>query len=138
MKTSENVRIAESGLLEERFWRSDLKRYETGFLGKIRQALLQKVPGLAEKYNRGKVKYFGYRREGRKDSVYVYVQKKGLRIDLNLPRNFEDDLKQAGFTIKHQENFQGKAGWLTGWRVPHGWERIEEVIKWLRLALERS
>jgi len=138
MKTSENVRIAESGLLEERFWRDDLAGYDTGLAEKIREELLRGVPGLAEKFNKGAAPYFGYRRGEANDALYIYIQKKGIVIDLNLPRDFEADLERAGFVITHRDNFQGQAGWLTGWHVPHGWERIEEVTKWLRLALERN
>jgi len=105
---------------------------------RIRKRLYEEVPGLAEKFNSGQNKYFGYKRGNARDSVYIYVQKKGLLIDVCIPRDFEVDLKRAGFSIEHRENFKGQAGWITGWRVPHNWKEISEITKWLRISLISS
>ncbi len=138
MKTSDNVTSAPAGLVAESVWRSHLKDYDLTLLAKLRQRLAGDVPDLAEKFNSGQIKYFGYRRGDRADGVYIYLQKQSLRIDLNIPPAFAPDLRRAGFTITHHDNFQGQAGWLTGWRIPLDWPDADEIVKWLKLALERS
>jgi len=138
MGRNENVVSLDRGLVKDDMWKEHLDGFETGLVVKIRKRLLEEVPGLAEKFNSGQNKYFGYKRGNARDSFYIYVQKKGLLIDVCIPRDFEVDLKRAGFSIKHRENFQGRAGWITGWRVPHDWEAVNEITKWLRISLVSS
>jgi hypothetical protein len=59
---------------------------------------------------------------------------KELCILLDISRDFEGQIRIAGFEICFINNFQGRAGWLTGWRVPHATENIEAVLKWLCAA----
>jgi len=138
MAKSDNVFIAAKGLVPVSVWQVVLTESEGSLVGKIRQALLKSVPDVAEKFNGGKLKYFGYQRGDSSDAAYIYIQKKGLLIDIRIPRDFEEDLRRAGFEVKYRSNFQGRAGWLTGWHVPHNWANVNEVTKWIRLALERD
>ena len=68
--------------------------------------------------------------------VYLYVQKHGLRIDLRIPRTYEDELRRAEFTVYYSHGFQGRAGWLTGWRVPHEARNTGVVLMWIVKAFE--
>lgn len=121
------------GLLPDTYWRDDLRAYPTELLYRIRQSLLKSVPELAEKFS-ASGHYFGYCKGHDKDRVYLYMQKKCLRIDLCISRENEKAIKEAGFEINFVNNFQGRIGWLTGWQVPHNTENIETVMKWLCTA----
>jgi len=124
------------GLLADKIWKAQLRNYPTELLSLIRKSLLEKVPNLGEKFNQAGL-YFGYRVGNRKDQAYIYVQKKNLIIDLCINRNFRKELKQAGFEVKYRDNFQGRADWLTGWRIPQSTLNLKPVLKWLGKALEK-
>lgn len=123
------------GLLADTYWRSDLRDYPTELLCRIRKSLLKSIPQLVEKFNTGSL-YFGYSLGESEDKAYIYVQKKNLRIDLCISPNFSEDLNRLGFSIRHHDNFQGQAGWLTGWYVPHSTTDIDLILKWLCKAFE--
>ena len=119
---------AEMGLVDNSVWERPLKNYPTDLVCSIREQLKKKVPGLTEKFNTNS-RYFGYWTGTDKDRTYIYVQKKDLRIDLYISWNSEEaKLEEEGFEVRVINNFQGKAGWLTGWRVPHTPEIIETVM----------
>jgi hypothetical protein len=124
------------GLLADTYWRSDLRDYPTELLCRIRKSLLKSIPQLVEKFN-PYGHYFGYGKGQDKDRAYIYVQKKNLRIDLCISREHEKDLQNQGFIVKYHNNYQYRAGWLTGWQVPHNTENIETVIKWLCMAFRQ-
>ena len=84
---------------------------------RLREILLQRVPGLKEKLN-PKGKYAGYRAVS-SDRAYVYVQPSLLIIDVKRPRTIEPSLRNIGIEIIHRHNFQGKHGWTTGIRLSH-------------------
>lgn len=117
-KQAKYLVCAEKGLLKDSVWKRTLKDYPTDLVCSIREQLLKKVPGLTEKFNTNS-RYFGYWTGADKDRVYIYLQRKELRIDLCVGRRFEAELRRAGFEVRYVNNFQGRAGWLTGWRVPH-------------------
>ena len=119
---------AEKGLLKKSVWKPKLKNYQTDLVCSIREKL-DEVQRLTEKFNT-KSRYFGYWIGTNKDRAYIYVQKKGLRIDLDISRDFEANLKEEDFEVHFIKNFQYRAGWLTGWRVPPT-TSIERVMKWL-------
>ena len=121
---------AERGLLNDRVWQRTLQGYPTSLLCSIRQILRKKVPGITESFNTNS-RYFGYWVGTEKDTAYIHVQKKKLRIDLCISRDFEAAIRKAGFKIRYSHNFQGRAGWLTGWQVPHSTDNIGTVMKWL-------
>jgi len=125
---------AEMGLVDDSVCEGPLKNYSTDLVCSIREQLMDKVSGLTEKFNTNS-RYFGY--STGKDRAYIYVFKRDLRIDLDISRDYEADLKEEGFEVRFTNNFQGRAGWLTGWRVPHT-TNIERVMKWLLKALNED
>jgi len=80
-------------------------------------------------------RYLGYA-TGQADGAYIYVQRKRLRIDLKIPADRAEEITEAGFEVKHSDNFQAKQGWLTGLQVPHDSKRLDEVVDLLVEALE--
>jgi hypothetical protein len=136
-KASKYVIYSERGLLKDDQWKSYLKNRPIQLVTKIRSHLKKQIPGLADKFNY-KSRYFGLRVKDDKDKIYIYVQKKGLRIDLCIGRENEEKLKRAGFNVKYVNNYQGRSGWLTGWRVPHDTKKFNNVLKWITKAFEES
>ena len=135
--TSNNVILADAGLLKDSVWKRALQGYPTSLVCSIRKKLLREIPKVAEKFNTNS-RYFGYWTGIDKDRAYIYVQKKGLRIDLCISRKFEIDLRKAGFKVKYVNNYQGRAGWLTGWRVPHSTKNVTLIVKWLCKAFKEE
>jgi len=135
-KKTKHLVFAQQGLLEDSTWKSALKGYPTELVCRIRRELSSKIRGLNEKFNL-RSRYFGYWTGNDKDRLYIYVQKKYLRIDLCIDGEHEKDVKKDGFEVVFVNNFQERANWLTGWRVPHTTEKIENVLKWLWMAFGR-
>lgn len=133
---SKNVILVEKGLLEDSVWKRWLGNRPTDMVCSIRKRLSHKIPGLTEKFNKQSL-YLGYWTGEDKDRAYIYVQKKGLRIDLCIDRNFESELRKEGFEVKYVNNYQGKAGWLTGWHVKESTD-IETILKWFCKAFEKE
>jgi len=136
-KKAKYLVCAVKGLLKDSVWKKTLKNYPTGLVCSIREQLLKNVPGLTEKFNTNS-RYFGYWTGADKDRAYIYVQKKDLRIDLDICTKREADLQKAGFEVRYIHNFQGRNRWLTGWRVPHTTTNIRAVVKWLLKAFEED
>ncbi len=158
---------AEIGLLEERYWRAPLKKCPIELLCVIRKQLLSAVPRLTEKFNPTTpgLRYFGYKVRNRDaakndfskrsygpDKAYIYIQKKNLRIDLDIRKldivskfeqelrkaKFEQKLVKAGYEVRPSNNYQGRAGWLTGWYVPQSTTDVKTVLKWLCKVFEQE
>lgn len=134
---AKNLITANKGLTDESSWAECLDGYPTELLSEIRHRLLSNIDELEEKFN-SKSRYFGYSRAASSDVMYIYAQKKHLRIDLNISRENEDFLRESGFTVKYVNNFQGRAGWLTGWQVPHDTQDIDIVASWVLKAFEQD
>jgi len=129
---------AEKGLLEDSVWQSCLHDYPTDLLCSIREGLLEKIPGITEKFNT-RSRYFGYWRGDDKDKLYIYVGKNNLRIDLCISKDdYETEIANAGFKIQYVNNFQGRVGWLTGWQIPQNMHNIDNVIHWINMAFEKN
>jgi len=128
---------AKKGLLNDTTWWRTLKDYPTSLICLIRERLLKKIPGLTEKFNSNS-RYFGYWIGDDKDRVYIYVQKEQLVIDSCISSDFATTLKKQGFKVKPRDNFQGQAGWLTGWQVPQSTTDADSVVKWLCKAFEEN
>ena len=128
---------AKIGLLSNLAWRRTLKDYPTSLICLIRERLLKKIPELSEKFNSNS-RYFGYWIGDDKDRVYIYVQKEQLVIDLCISSDFATALKKQGFKVKPRDNFQGQAGWLTGWQVPHSTTKIGFVVTQLCKAFKSN
>lgn len=135
-KAGEYVTIAKKGLLNRSVWRRSLEDYPTSLICQIREELSKRVPNLREKFNSNS-RYFGFCKGEDEDRAYIYVQKKNLSIHLCISRDYAKELRKAGFEIRYVNNFQGRAGWLTGWRVPHSAKNLRTVMKWLCMAFER-
>lgn len=136
-KKGKYVIRSESGLLEDAVWKAYLKDYPIELVSRIRNELKDHIYGLAEKLNRNS-RYFGYRVGKSADKVYIYVQKEKLRIDLCIGREHEEEIRTAGFDIVYVDNFQGRAGWLTGWQIPQSTLNLKPVMKWLYRAFLRG
>lgn len=136
LRKSKNVILSEKGLVKDSVWTSEMKDYPTTLVCLIRERLVKEMPTINEKVNTYE-HYFGYWKGQDEDRAYISVQKKGLRIDLCINRDNEKAIKEAGFEVHFVNNFQGRAGWLTGWRVPHNTENIETVMKWLCMAFRQ-
>jgi hypothetical protein len=120
---------AKEGLLAKTHWQRTLQAYPTSLITRVRKKL-EKIPGITEKFNSNS-RYFGYWIGDNKDRVYIYVQKKKLRIDLYIDRKFEENISKEISKVDYVNNWQGKAGWLTGWQVPQSTTNIDMVVKWL-------
>ena len=126
---------AKSTLLDDCFFQPELQDYSMKVLDMIRKGLAKAIPKLSEKFNTSSL-YFGYNVGEDEDRAYIYVQKQNLVIDIHLEPSYVSELEKEGFVIKPRDNFQGQAGWLTGWKVPDSTEKIEVVMKWLHKAFE--
>jgi len=96
---------------------------------------MESIPNVTEKFN-NRLRYFGYWTGTDKDRIYIYVQKKNLRIDLYISRDFESEIRNIGFKVNYVNNYQGRAGWLTGWQIPHSTTKVETIMKWLCKAFK--
>lgn len=137
-KKGKYVIRAKRDLLSEKNWGPTLKDYPTSLIRKIRERIRNEIPGLNEKFNTHS-RYFGYWKGQQKDKAYIFVQKKNLCINLYISRDdYEGEISGAGagFKIRYSHNFQGRAGWLTGWYVPHYTKNINVVVKYLSKAFE--
>ena len=134
-KASKYIIYSEKGLLCDNQWKLYLDGHPIELLTELRRQLKEISSKLIEKFNYNS-RYFGYCIGDDKDKVYIYVQKERLRIDLCIDRENEENLKSAGFNVKYVNNYQGRSGWLTGWRVPHNTKKINVVVKWLLKAFE--
>ncbi len=122
----------DKGLLAKEAIASVLCGYPTDLAFHLRSQLAKSCPQLREKLNPNS-RYLGYGTVGESDALYVYVQKKQIVIDIRLPADRAGELRPLGFDVRPRNNYQAKAGWLTGLRVPHDTDRPEVI---LRLALE--
>jgi len=137
LRRSKNIESGDVGLVKDVVWKKSLQDKDIALLCSIRKSLIKKIPGLTEEFNK-QSRYFGYWIGDERDNAYIYVQKKGLRIDLNISRKFEKDIRKEGFNIKYINNYQGRAGWLTGWKIPHSTQDVDAVVSWLCKAFESN
>jgi hypothetical protein len=132
-KKAKYLVCAETGLLKDSAWKRTLEGYPTVLVCSIRKELARRIPGLSEKFNR-KSRYFGYWTDTDNDRAYIFVQKKNLCILLCISRDFEAEVRKTGFDVRFINNFQGRAGWLTGLYVPHTTKNVGKLMKWLLKA----
>lgn len=128
---------AKSTLLDDCFFQPELQDYSMTVLDAIRKGLAKAIPELSEKFNTSSL-YFGYNVGEDEDRAYIYVQKQNLVIDIHIEPSYVSELEKEGFVIKPRDNFQGQAGWLTGWQVPHDTKKMSVVIKRLLNAFEEN
>ena len=131
-KAGSKLLVQDNGLLPEEALRGGLHGYPADLVFHLRARLMEDCPKLREKFNPNG-RYLGYGLVGGSDSLYVYVQEKGLLIDVRLSADRAEDLRRQGFEVRSRNNYQAKAGWLTGLFVPHDTDKRQLLIA---LALE--
>lgn len=129
-----NIESRDKGLVALESLQRTLRDYPTELLLSLRQQLAKACPDLKEKLNT-KSRYLGYGLVGCSYNVYVYVQKKNLLIDIRLSPDHADAFRKLGFEVRPRDNYQAKAGWLTGVFVPHDTERRAEVAALILKAI---
>ena len=112
--------------------KSALGNRPSGTVLRLRELLMEACSDLREKLNPNGP-YLGYAVGDQSNAIYVYVRKSGLLIDLRIPKERAEAVRAKGFEVRERDNYQSKAGWLTGLRVPHDTGRLDEVVQ---LALE--
>ena len=122
---------SESGLLPEGVIERQLRGCPTELVLYLRKRLAERCTVLREKLN-VRQRYLGYA-TGPSDALYVYVQKQCLVLDIRLPAGRASEVVRRGFQVKRRDNYQAKAGWLTGVRVPHGTDKRDLLVE---LALD--
>ena len=120
----------------DEFVETALRGYPQDSILQLRRRLKEACPDLREKHN-ATGQYFGYAVGMRPDALYIYVQKKGLVLDLDMSRSRMEGIAAMGFEIRPRDNFQHRQGWLTGLRVPDGSDRLDAVLNLALEALER-
>ena len=133
MRRSRNLIQTEAGLLDDAVIRKHLTGYPMEMVAQLRKALAAGIPGLREKLNYSiRRQYLGYA-SGKSDAFYAYFQRRGLVIDALVSPARAEELRAKGVVVQPRENYQGRAGWLTGVRVPYDTLQSDAII---RLALD--
>ena len=132
---SDNLVTCRTGLLPDEALRDALSNHPLDLVMQFRGHLSTQCPGLREKLNLNS-RYLGYSAGDRSDALYVYVQKKGLVLDVRVSDDRAEELRQKGFEVQPRDNYQGKAGWLTGLIVPHETDSLDEIVKLAAEALQ--
>lgn len=131
-----NLILAEKGMFEEDIIRKYFSKYPLELIIKLRNRLLSEYPQLREKLNYNS-HYLGYANGQENDALYVYFQKKRLLLDVRVSVEESERLKSLGFKVKPRNNYQCRAGWLTGLYVPYETNNFEVIIELAILALKR-
>lgn len=131
-KAASELLVQEEGLLPEEALKTGLHGYPTDLIFYLRGRLAECCPTLREKFNPNGP-YLGYGLVGGSYDLFVYVQKNDLLIDIRLPADRAEDLRSQGFDVRPRNNYQARAGWLTGVFVPHDTDNRELLVA---LALE--
>ena len=131
-KAPGNLALQEKGLLPDDRLESGLRGSAVDLVVDLRSRLAAACPKLREKLNTSS-RYLAYGLTDGSDALYVYVQKRGILIDIRVPADRADELRRRGFDLRPRDNYQAKAGWLTGIFVPHDTDKLSEVVS---LALE--
>ena len=109
--------------------------YPLEFVLALRNRLASEFPNLYEKVNY-KSPYLGYSNGNQSDALYVYLQKKKMVIDMRVSKEEAENLRENGVTVKPRNNFQGRAGWLTGVSVPYDSDKLDVIVELAKLALK--
>ena len=112
-----------------------LPSYPLNQVARIREKLYSEIPRLQEHLNT-KGRYLSYSNGEQSHALYVYIQKKRLVLDIRASKEYAEKVRKQGFKVNPKNNYQGKAGWLTGVSVPHESDRLNVVMELALLALE--
>lgn len=115
-KKSENVLIGKN-LLDPGTIKKHLSGYAIALAINFRKGLIATIPKLREKLN-CRQRYLGYSSDHQADAVYVYVQKDQLLLDIRVSKEEADALIEMGVRVVPRNNYQSRAGWLTGVYLP--------------------
>ncbi len=130
------VILSEKGMLEEDVIRKILRNYPLELVFQLRNRLWSEYPQLREKINYNS-HYLGYANGQETDALYVYFQKNRLLLDVRVSVKESERLKSLGFRVKPRNNYQCRAGWLTGLYVPYDTNNFEAIVDLAKLALKR-
>ncbi len=135
-KKAKYIIYAQSGFLLNIDLKKTLEGFPTELIGSIRKKLNESISNLTEKYNCN-AHYFGYCKNKDVDCLYIYLQKKQLRIDLRLSQQYINEIQSNGFeVVKVNNNFQDEKGWITGWHIPQSTKDITIIMKYLTKVFE--
>jgi hypothetical protein len=109
--------------------------YPLEFVLALRSRLASEFPSLYEKVNY-RSPYLGYSNGNQSDALYVYLQKKKMVIDMRVSKEEAENLREKGVAVNPRNNFQGRAGWLTGVSVPYDSDKLDVIVKLAKLALK--
>lgn len=123
-----------TGLLDVDIIRQKLSGYPLALAFQLRDRLISAFPNLREKLN-PKSRYLGYANDSQSDAVYVYIKKKRLILDVRVSNQEADSLRMRGIEVAPRNNYQGRAGWLTGVLVPYNTDKLDIVVDLASSAL---
>ncbi len=106
-------------------------------INKLRNELLNIFPNLREKLNKSS-KYFGFGIDKSSDVFYIYLQKKKMILDINLPYTMKNQLIEAGLTISERKNFQAQSGWITGVHIDYTCSQFDTIKNIVTTALRNT
>ena len=133
-----NVIKQEEGILFEKIFLDKIfKNKDISCINKLREKMILRFPNLREKINKSS-QYFGFTTGNISDSLYIYLQKKRMVIDINIPYTQKEKLLTKNFTIIKRENYQYKMGWITGIRIDYDCTQMEDLFEFIVLALSRN
>lgn len=121
-RKSENFEFGDP-LIEENKLRVLLSGFKSGFVMELRETLVSQFPALHEKFHTEQ-NYIGWWLDGDEESndadrVYIFFEKDAMSVRIKLTRQREQEIKDLRFDVVPSKNFQGKAGWITGWKIPY-------------------
>jgi hypothetical protein len=122
-----------TGLVDVDQIRRTFKSYPLELALRLRDSLISAFPKLQEKL---KPRYLGYANGDRSDAVYIYLQKKRMVLDIRVSSEEAENLRQQGIEIESRNNWQGRAGWLTGVFVPYDTDKLDIIIELVSSALK--
>lgn len=125
----------EQGLVKINTIKSKLQGYPLDLAFQIRSQLAAHFPALREKLNFNS-NYLGYSNGKCSDALYVYIQKQQLVLDIRVSKEEAERLRNRGVRVNPRNNFQSKAGWLTGVSLPHDSDKLNVAMELALLALE--
>jgi hypothetical protein len=123
-----------TGLVDVDQIRQKLKSYPLELVLQLREKLISAFPKLREKLN-PRSRYLGYSNGDHSDAVYVYLQKKRLLLDIRVSGEEAENLRMQGIKVVPRNNFQCRAGWLTGVSVPYDTDKLDIIIDLVSSAL---
>jgi len=130
-----NLIKGDKGLVDSDTIRKKLQGYPLELVFRLREELISKFPGLREKLNLNS-RYLGYANGNRSDALYVYIQKNQLVLDVRVSKEEAESLRKQRFRVNPRNNFQCRAGWLTGVSVPLDTKKLDVIVELASLALE--